>query len=147
MAAPGKYIIKFASVVMLILALASLIVLLTGGLVARAAETEGQPLLHASALVGVIANALPIVLELIAGLAGLICASHPKAGRVLTVLGLTALICAAVPLLANVIADGFSLRTDWQYAAGIIVAVIYIIGTFLNRSVANKKAPEPEFDN
>ena len=144
---PGKYLIKAASIAFLILALASVVVLLTGGLVTRAAAEEANTLRHASAVVALVSAALPAALALIAGCLGLVFAAHPKAGKFLAVVGLLTFACAAVPFLADVIADGFFIRNVWQYLAAMAVAIIYIIGALLNRIVVKKKPTENDFDN
>lgn len=138
---PGKGLITLSSTALVLLSAASAIVLVAGPLVSRYTEAAnaGQSLVKLSAFIALVANALPIVLELLAGLLGLGLSGRLRAAGVLKVLGLLTLFSCAVPFLASLLDDGFLLRDCWHLLIGIAASLFYLLGARLNRGAAQKQ--------
>lgn len=130
MEAPGQKLIFFTGMALLLLAAVCSLALAFGGLIPRmlTVQETGEPLFQLSARIVLWAEALPVLIYLIAGLMAVFLAHRPRSGGFLLGLGRITLFLSAVSLAVGLISEGLSLQSCWQGGSGMLAALLLCLG-------------------
>ena len=129
----GSKFLKVTGILMIISAafgiIGGIIALIGAGALAAVLETSAGGLMLASALILVSA-----VFQLIAGIMGVKNCDKPKKAQSCMVIGvIVAILSVAGNVISNVLGSDFNIM---NYATGLIIPILYIIGAAKNKELA-----------
>ena len=129
----GKMFLKVTGILMIISAafgiIGGIIALIGAGALAAVLETSAGGLMLASALILVSA-----VFQLIAGIMGVKNCDKPEKAQSCMVIGvIVAILSVAGNVISNVLGSDFNIM---NYATGLIIPILYIIGAAKNKELA-----------
>ena len=129
----GRKFLKVTGILMIISAafgiIGGIIALIGAGALAAVLETSAGGLMLASALI--LASA---VFQLIAGIMGVKNCDKPEKAQSCLVMGvIVAILSVAGNVISNVLGSDFNI---FNYATGLIIPVLYIIGAAKNKELA-----------
>ena len=155
--AKGATIIKVVSILLIIFSVIALIMLIAGAAVAGAlvgganelalseeaieAGVDASQITKAAGAIGgaIVVSIIACIVELIAGILGLVFAKKPEKAIVLIVFGV---ILIVLQIVGIVMGGSFS----WTTIVGFILPILYLVGAILNKNGSGEVPPAAPTD-